>query len=97
MLELPDELAESRLGKLLRVEWLGNLVQGVFGMQGAALAVLLVEEAEVVESERWDRLLVERRNLIQNVDRFLVATLGEEELRTAGESGERLRIKRRVS
>lgn len=64
VLKLADELTETRLGELLRVELLRALVQWVVRVDGSALAVLLVEKAEVVDRELRSGLLVEGGDLV---------------------------------
>lgn len=80
MFELADELTETRLGELLRVELLRALVQGVVRVDGTALAVLLVEKAEVINRELRRGLLVEGCDLVQHVDGLFVAAFCEQEL-----------------
>lgn len=86
MLDLADELLHARLGELLGVQALRSLVERVVRVDRAVLGVFLVEQAEVVDRKGRSRLLVERGNLVQDVDRLLVVTLREQELGPGGET-----------
>lgn len=83
MLELAGKLLKTGLGELLSVERLLSLVERVVRVDRVGLAVLLVEEAEVVDRQCWRRLLVEGRDLVQDANRLFVVTLGQEELGAA--------------
>lgn len=80
MLELATSLAQAELGELACGELARASLERLVRSNRLALGELLVEQAEVIDRERRRGLLVERGNLVQDVDSLLVAALREQEL-----------------